>query len=657
MLEEHWAYASDLIRTERYREALTRGGPQMGDVLDLGCGVGILGLLALQAGAQRIIGVERTGLSGTALETLSRFASPDRVEIFRGECAEVTLPAPVDLIVCDHVGYLGIDYQITALLKDARRRFLKPGGRIIPQALRLYLGLVEAEACRHKALRWTDESVPEALHWLSHYDVNAKHPVRLAGSDLLAAPAVLDDIDLMSEERDFFSWRARFQVTRGGELHGLAGWFDCRLAEGVQMTNSPLADDRINRPQAFLPISDPLEVAEGETVDASVAMRPSEQLIAWTVTHPASGRTFRQSTWEASLLGAEAVRRARPDHVPQPSGRGKARQIVLGYCDGRRTVREIEVAVLRDHPDLMPSQQAVSDFVAEVLGRDTTRGYRLGPPREQASLVERPYHQWTLPGDEPWLAFHRVPDGFLLRFPGLADFHVTEDGREAICVPVPGTPEDTCKHLYLNQVLPLMLGRQGKLVFHASAVALDRGAVAFLGESGRGKSTLAAAFATFGARFLSDDGMVLEEDGAWQVVPSHPSIRLREDSRQALIGADLEYVPGVCYAAKMRMPAQARLPHCEQALPLRAAFFLGLGEVDAVSLEQLNGQEALVEWVRHAFVLDVDDRAGLAAHFAGVGQLVEAVPCWRLDYPRRFEALDRVRHAISEHATGRGARP
>ena len=43
---------------------------------------------------------------------------------------------------------------------------------------------------------------------------------------------------------------------------------------------------------------------------------------------------------------------------------------MLGYCDGRRTAREIEQAVLRDHPGLFPSPEEIRRFVAQVLGRD-----------------------------------------------------------------------------------------------------------------------------------------------------------------------------------------------------------------------------------------------------------------------------------------------
>jgi protein arginine N-methyltransferase 1 len=44
---------------------------------------------------------------------------------------------------------------------------------------------------------------------------------------------------------------------------------------------------------------------------------------------------------------------------------------VLDYCDGHRTVSQIEEAVLREHPDLFPSNEEISRFVAQVLNKDT----------------------------------------------------------------------------------------------------------------------------------------------------------------------------------------------------------------------------------------------------------------------------------------------
>ena len=202
---------------------------------------------------------------------------------------------------------------------------------------------------------------------------------------------------------------------------------------------------------------------------------------------------------------------------------------------------------------------------------------------------------------------------------------------------MPGVSEATSQHLYLNQVLPLVLSKLGKLVFHASAVEVPGGAVAFAAESGRGKSTLAASFAVNGFRFLTDDGLVLEPaaDG-YQVQPSHPSIRLWEDSEEALIAPGVETAPAVSFTSKSRFLAGEAIPFCDQPRPLRRMYFLGDGSAETIQIHRLSPAEALVEWVKHSFLLDVEEQApaGLAFRSGGrSGQPAHTLP------PRLPEAL------------------
>ena len=181
---------------------------------------------------------------------------------------------------------------------------------------------------------------------------------------------------------------------------------------------------------------------------------------------------------------------------------------------------------------------------------------RLQPARLQPPVNHPPFHTWTSPDGTLWTEFHRANGGYLLRFPDLADFQVSADALAVTGFPAPEISETTVQHLYLNQVLPLVLSKLGKLVFHASAVEVGEGAIAFVAESGRGKSTLAASFAVNGFRFLTDDGLVVEAaDPGYQALPSHPSIRLWEDSEAALVPPTARRAPPVHYTSKARFLA------------------------------------------------------------------------------------------------------
>lgn len=371
MLEEHLGYVADRVRLEQFKAAVGRVLRPGDGVADLGCGSGILGLLCLQAGAARLFAIDSTAMIEVARQTLTRAGLAAQVSFIRGHSQRIELPEPVDVVVCDHVGYFGFDYGIVHTLQDARRRFLKPGGRLIPTRINLWLAAIESADCNHKAEGWKADGVPPEFHWLRHHAANATHGVEVRRDALLSTPVHLAEIDLRTDNPDLFSWMAEIRIARDGVMHGLIGWFECELAEGVWITNSPLSDHAIRRPQAFLPINEGVVTRAGDRVAVTVMARPADNLVAWVVEFAGTGRRFSHSTWQGMLLTPQDLMRSNPDRVPQLSREGRGRITVLGYCDGRRTAREIEQAVLRDHPGLFPSAEEISRFVAQVLGRDT----------------------------------------------------------------------------------------------------------------------------------------------------------------------------------------------------------------------------------------------------------------------------------------------
>ena len=137
------------------------------------------------------------------------------------------------------------------------------------------------------------------------------------------------------------------------------------------MTNSPLSDASIDRPQVFLPIGEALPVRAGDILNVTIMARPDDNLIAWTAEHLPSGKRFSHSTWQGEIIDRAALARSHPDYAPRPSRSAEARNIVLSYCDGNRSVSQVQEVVLRDHPDLFPSRDEISRFVTSILRRDT----------------------------------------------------------------------------------------------------------------------------------------------------------------------------------------------------------------------------------------------------------------------------------------------
>ena len=253
-----------------------------------------------------------------------------------------------------------------------------------------------------------------------------------------------------------------------------------------------------------------------------------------------------------------------------------------------------------------------------------------------------------------WLAVFGAKRGLIFHFPELAQFAVSPDGLDIQVFIEPGIPEESVRHLLLDQVLPYLAASWGGQVFHASAVEILGSAIGFLGESGRGKSTLAAAFAKRGFQVLSDDCLHLSSgSGGYRVRPWSSGIRLWQDSVGAVWGAEVGTKAVAHYTRKQRVAAPAASPGME--LPLGGMYLLEPpSDESAIRIVPMPPRDACVELVRQAFLLDPSDPSRVRELFEDAGTLAESCLLHRLSYPRRVDALSLVVEAVLAHREGEG---
>ncbi|MBW2732614.1 MAG: hypothetical protein JRH20_09480 [Deltaproteobacteria bacterium] len=277
---------------------------------------------------------------------------------------------------------------------------------------------------------------------------------------------------------------------------------------------------------------------------------------------------------------------------------------------------------------------------------------------ERATTLPRPNwtHQWRLPNGQVTLAHAREADNHRLSFPRLADFQISADGRKIRCLRCPGVAESSIRHLLLDQVLPRIVSHFRHSVLHASAVRLPTGVVAFLGNTGWGKSTLGLSFEKGGHTLLGDDALLVDSRGRPPtVVASYPGCRLWDDSLGAL-GEAQEALEVSHYSTKRRVvPSQDDMSRWPQPEHLQAVFLLndptkGEGQRE-VEVEGVRGVRAVMALVEHCFHLDVKDRRRMASQFDELSSLVSS-SCrfYHLRYPRDHQRLHEVHAAIVEAA-------
>jgi hypothetical protein len=169
-----------------------------------------------------------------ARRTMAQAGLKRHASFYRERSQQVELPERVDVVVCDHVGYFGIDYGILGMLADAGRRFLKPAGTIIPAELQLSVAAVESEPCRELVGRWRKEHVPADYHWLGEIATDTKHPVTLKAEELLSAAA---KVATVVPGQTFKLLLVDATPPPGTGADG-GGWLGCRLAADVVMTKA-----------------------------------------------------------------------------------------------------------------------------------------------------------------------------------------------------------------------------------------------------------------------------------------------------------------------------------------------------------------------------------------------------------------------------------
>lgn len=276
--------------------------------------------------------------------------------------------------------------------------------------------------------------------------------------------------------------------------------------------------------------------------------------------------------------------------------------------------------------------------------------FSLRPAAIQGDQGSHPFDRSFDPDGEVSAEFFRISDGILVRFPDQADFDVNCSTFEVSCTPVPGQPISLINSLYRNSICPLVANYQGGLNLHASAVSVSGEAIAFIGVSGAGKSTLAASFAKSGHAIVTEDVLTLEKDGdTYWALPSSNPLRLCADSSSFLFGEEHDDESRM---DKMEFEIGKSVPGISARSPLEAIFFLGAGAPTHAKVDRLESAQAFAELIRHAFILDVEDKNFLSSHFIRVGELASAVPCFQLDYPRAYEYVPELVRIIHETVTG-----
>jgi protein arginine N-methyltransferase 1 len=365
---------ADNGRTSSYDRALrVKVGPGA-VVLDIGAGPGILAFLACRAGAARVYAVEPDDVIQLGRQIAADNGFSNRIEFIQAMSTDIDLPEKVDGIVADIRGRSPLFHTSIVSILDARDRFLKPEGWIIPDRDTSWAAPASSTEIYDKFIgAWSNEY---------HFDfnrarlkaVNNFSGIRLNARDLVAAPqrvAVLDYKNLDGINADS---ELRWVINSAASAHGMCIWFDCDTAAGMGYSNSPMSSERHIYKQGFLPWPEAVELMAGDHVQVRIraVFVHSDYVWSWETRVMRGERVkceFRQSTFAGAPFSRERLHKRADGFVPELNEDYSIDRLALDLMRQKRSLGEIAKALLAEFPVRFKNWNAALTRAADLSER------------------------------------------------------------------------------------------------------------------------------------------------------------------------------------------------------------------------------------------------------------------------------------------------
>jgi SAM-dependent methyltransferase len=357
----------DRVRNSAYAAAIRRVVTPDSVVLDVGAGLGVLGLIAAAAGAKKVYLVEPESVVQAAREVAVKNGFGDRVVALQGRIEDVDLPAKVDVITSVFTGNLLFSEDLLPSLFHARDRWLKPGGHLIPDIGQLMVAPISAPRMHEEEVgSWSMPHLGIDFGALRRYAANSLHQDRRAAftPEFLAEPQVLVTSDLTLATTAQLDAAADFVVSSDAKCSGVVAWIRIRLGDAWLGTGP--RDPSVHWTPQYLLVDPELPVAASEKVHFRLH-RPYRGEWTWQVSARAGQR--RQSTFLSQALSLTDLRKLSPDHKAKLNDRGMAAQFLLERMRGAHKNADLAIELCDAYPAHFTDNASALEFVRECSRR------------------------------------------------------------------------------------------------------------------------------------------------------------------------------------------------------------------------------------------------------------------------------------------------
>ncbi len=302
-LLEHGSLIHNEALVGAYRRALARSVRPGDTVVNPGCGTGLLSLLALEAGAGKVIATDAGPIIELARETLRINGILDRVELHQIRPTDLQLAEPGDVLVMSRVSGGMLELSLSKVVRDyLERGILKPEARVLPSSIDVLVAPAGVPTESDPVKLWSTQQTGFDFSPFLRSANNT--PFALPGSTAwLLGPNQLG-ITLPSRSSSAVSFSVDLRMDKDAHLTGLLAYLRLNLVEAATSTPSHekgSKGDRVTIEPMYYPLGSGFLVEAGQCIRAHIQMNPGRGLVTWRVRSVAEDEETLQRSTKAAI--------------------------------------------------------------------------------------------------------------------------------------------------------------------------------------------------------------------------------------------------------------------------------------------------------------------------------------------------------------------
>ncbi|TIC63559.1 S-adenosyl-L-methionine-dependent methyltransferase [Wallemia mellicola] len=309
--EIHETMIKDHVRTASYAEWILNNKDLIKDktIMDVGCGTGILSLLAAKAGAKKVYAIDASNIVDKARENVANNDLSGTIEVIRGKVEEIKLEGvTVDVIISEWMGYFLLFEAMLDSVIVARDSYLKPEGVMAPSHMRIVLGAASTHSWWNERVAFWDNIYGFKMSGMPKTIFRSAQVESFDDDSLISDSVGLLDINTKTQKAKALNFSSPFSLTvkKDETMHGLLGWFDTFFTDSKQQetpkdcnSQDPPSIDAILKDagenhkdvsfttgphgtethwkQTLFPFQKPLHVKEGDKISGTFTSKKSDR--------------------------------------------------------------------------------------------------------------------------------------------------------------------------------------------------------------------------------------------------------------------------------------------------------------------------------------------------------------------------------------------